>query len=235
MGEAVDTTATLGELVIRRPAAAALFERLGLDYCCGGRKTLAEACAQRGVDAGTVAVLLDSLERGPAGPRRHDVARASIGELCDHVVAAHHEPLRAELPRISELAGTVVRVHGRTRPELADVQRVFESLRGELEVHMRREEHNLFPACRALDGHGDAAPLRHGEVALLEDDHGATGEALSALRELCADYDPAQALCGTHAALLRALLELELELHQHVHEENNILFPRVRARLAAGA
>ena len=230
MGEAVDTSATLGDLVIRRPAAGALFERLGLDYCCGGRKTLAEACAQRGVDAATVAVLLESesLE-----PRTHDVAGASIGELCDHVVAAHHEPLRAELPRISERVATVVRVHGRTRPELADVQRVFESLRGELEVHMRREEHNLFPACRALDGQGDAAPLRHGEVALLEDDHGATGEALSALRELCADYDPAQALCGTHAALLRALRELELELHQHVHEENNILFPRVRERLAA--
>ena len=100
---------------------------------------------------------------------------------------------------------------------------------------MRREEHNLFPACRALDGRGDAAPLRDGEVGLLEDDHGATGEALSALRELCDDYEPAQALCGTHAALLRALHELELELHQHVHEENNILFPRVRDRLAAGA
>jgi regulator of cell morphogenesis and NO signaling len=235
-GIVTDTSVTLGELVRRRPATAALFERLGLDYCCGGRRTLEEACTQRGLDAVTVCALLDAFGQDPGSPSPpgHDVGRASIAELCDHIVAAHHEPLRAELARISERVATVVRVHGCTRPELADLQRVFETLRGELEVHMRREEHVLFPACRTLDGDGQAAPLDEGELALLEDDHGDTGEALSALRELCDDYDPAQALCGTHTALLRALHELELELHQHVHEENNILFPRVRERLAAG-
>ena len=233
--DAIDTSATLGDLVLRRPATAGLFERLGFDYCCGGRRTLAEACAQRGLDAGTVATLLDALAGEPVDARAHDVARASLAELCDHIVAAHHEPLRAELPRISERLATVVRVHGAGHAELGDVQRVFETLRGELEVHMRREEHILFPACRALEGRGDASLFGAGDVDPLEDDHESTGEALSALRELCDDYQPAQALCGTHGALLRALRELELELHQHIHEENNVLFPRVRERLAAGA
>lgn len=231
-----DPSATLGDIVVRKPAATTLFERLRLDYCCGGRRSLEEACGQRGLDAKTVAALLDSLDDEPAmpSPGAHDVGRSTIADLCDHIVARHHDPLRDELPRISERLATVVRVHGGTHPELSDVQRLFESMFGELEIHMHREEHTLFPLCRALDAGGDASGFDAGVVALLEDEHEDTGDALSALRELCNGYEPAQALCGTHRSLLHALRELELELHQHVHEENNVLFPRVRARIATG-
>ena len=182
-----DPAATLGDLVLERPAAAALFERLGLDYCCGGRRSLDEACSRRGLDTRTVMVLLDTLRDEPAAHDLpvHDVSHCSIAELCEHIVARHHEPLRADLPRIDELLGTLAHVHGRRHPELGDLQRLFATLRGKLEIHMRREEHTLFPACRALEERRDASGFDAGVIALLEDDHETTGDALSALRELC--------------------------------------------------
>jgi regulator of cell morphogenesis and NO signaling len=228
---AVDHAPTLGDVVVRRPAAAALFERLGLDYCCGGSQTLEEACARRGLDAATVQVLLDTLGEEEPAAERHDVAGASVADLCDHIVAAHHEPLRRDLPRIAELVATVVRVHGADHAELHDVERLFTGLRADLEQHMDLEESDLFPACRALAAGEAVHDARL--LALLADNHAETGDALIALRELCGGYREADAFCGTHRTLLRALLAFERDLHQHVHEENNVLFPRVRAGGAA--
>lgn len=232
-----DHAATLGDLVVHQPAAAALFERLGLDYCCGGRRTLEQACSQRGLDAQTVSVLLGGLRDEPATPslHHHDVARSSITELCDHIVAGHHEPLGTDLAHISDLLATVVRVHAKARPELLDLQRLFATTCTELEIHLRLEEHVLFPACRNLDERDDASAFDEGLLVLLEDNHETTGDALYALRELSGGYDTDRALCGTHRALLQSLRAFELDLHQHVHEENNVLFPRVRDRLAARA
>jgi regulator of cell morphogenesis and NO signaling len=229
---AADHTSTLGDIVLEQPRAAALFERLGLDYCCGGRVTLEEACRQRGLHAMTVATLLHALADEPGDLERnaHDIARASIPELCDHIVMRHHEMLRRELPRINDLLDTVVRVHATTHPDLRDLQRLFAGVRADLEAHMHTEEETLFPACRALEADG---AFDSGLLELLEHDHATTGDALCALRELAGGYDTDAALCGTHRSLLRALRAFELDMHQHVHEENNVLFPRVRARIAA--
>jgi regulator of cell morphogenesis and NO signaling len=230
----VEPSSSLAELVVAEPRAAVLFERLGLDYCCGGASTLADACAQHGLDAGTVAVLLDALQHESAASEpseAHQVSRATIAELCDHIVVSHHDPLRPALERITELLATVVRVHGRQHPALLDLERLFATVRAELQTHMRIEEETLFPACRALEAAGDGGAFDDGLLALLEDDHSATGDALCAMRELAGDFDDRQALCSTHRTLLTALRAFELDLHQHVHEENNILFPRVRARM----
>jgi regulator of cell morphogenesis and NO signaling len=225
---------SLGELVVERPSAAPLLERLQLDYCCGGARTIGEACAQRGLDARTVVALIESLDE-ESDPRLepHDLRRASIGELCDHIVTAHHSETRRALPRISELAATVVRVHGGTHPELSDMARIVAGLYGELEEHMALEEERLFPAYRAAAGDGEPPATDDDLLALLEDQHELTGEALSALRELCGGYDPSAALCSTHRVLLDALHQLELDTHQHIHEENNLLFPRVRELVGA--
>lgn len=229
---AIEPSTTLAELVVARPARARLFEQLRLDYCCGGARTLAEACAQRDLDPATVATLVAALDDEPGEHDDvHDVTRASVGELCDHIVSAHHERLRRDLPVIADLIATVVRVHGVQRPELRDLQRVFATMRTSLEAHMALEEEVLFPACHAAE-----ARVRAGvDEALLaehEADHDEVGESLVALRELCGGYGAKRALCGTHRVLLESLQELELDLHQHVHEENNILFPRVRAAAA---
>lgn len=228
----VDPATSLAELLVAVPARARLFERLQLDYCCGGDRTLAQACAQRDLDAHTVAKLIAALDDVPTGDGEpHDVARASIADLCDHIVGAHHEPLRRELPQISDLLATVVRVHGVQRPELHDLRRLFDGMRRELEEHLTVEEATLFPLCRAVEAQGAA----HVDEALLvahERDHAEVGRTLVALRELSGGYASKRALCGTHRALLEALHALELDLHQHVHEENNILFPRARALAA---
>jgi len=229
----VDHATPLGEIVRDHPAAAELFERLGLDYCCGGQRTLSDACSRHRLDPATVATLLNTLPRAGASEHPHephDVARASITDLCEHIVTRHHGPSHPAMDRITHLLATVVRVHGKDHPEFVDLQRLFSTTRSELEAHMRVEEATLFPACRALDA-GDAA-FDEGLLALLEDDHRTAGDALCAMRELTGGFDSRAALCSTHKRTLSELHAFELELHQHVHEENNILFPRVRAQLA---
>lgn len=233
----IDPSTSLGELVAERPARAQVFERLRLDYCCAGAQTLAAACAQRRLDPDTVAELLAALDGPPtdrlAPVEDSDWRRASIAELCEHIVSVHHAGLRTELPRIAELLATVVRVHGRGHPELRDLERLFATMRSDLERHLELEERVLFPACRSLEAH-QGGTLDDGVLALLEHEHSDTAQALAASRELADDYDAGRALCGTHRALLDALRRLELDLHQHVHEENNLLFPRARALAAPG-
>lgn len=224
-------TATLGELVVAQPAAAALFERLDLDYCCGGGRSLEEACSTRGLAASTVRAMLEGLRRDPeTSPcAALDLSGASIAELCEHIVVHHHGPLRVELQRISKLLGTVARVHGRARPELVELHHLFAATSTDLEDHLQREEQTLFPACIGLDDDPRTPALDDGALALLRDDHQKVGAALSAMRELAGGYGDDGALCGTHRELLRSLHAFELDLHQHVHEENNVLFPRVLA------
>lgn len=226
----VDPSASLGVLVAQRPSRAELFERLRLDYCCGGHQTLTQACERRGLDPSTVGRMLDALEASPLGHQhleQPDWHRVSIAALCDHIVAAHHDKLREDLPRIEELLATVVRVHGAQHPELHALQRLFATVHYELEPHLATEERVLFPACRAAEA--DRRPVAESLLAAHEEEHAATGDALIALRELANDYDTAAALCRTHRRLLEALAGFEFDLHQHVHEENNILFARVRA------
>lgn len=219
----VDPSSTLAELVLERPARTHVFERAGLDYCCGGDATLADACAERGLDAATLALVLDADSAGalPAGER--DWTCAPLADLCVHIVEAHHGRLRQELPRLEALCDKVVAAHGADRPELADVRDTLRALSEELQVHMVDEEQNLFPPLVAGLVPDDRA------LAQLEDEHAETGAALRRLRELTAGYDPAHARCTTHRALLDGLAELEADVHLHVHEENHVLFPRARA------
>ena len=223
-------TATLGRLVAERPRTAAVFERLGLDYCCGGQQTLEEACRSRDLDPGTVATLLAALESDAATGQQgaHDLSDASINELCDHIVDVHHKPLRDELPTISELMTKVVRAHGAEGPQVMELADLFGRTRTELEDHMLLEEKSLFPACRAVEddksGKGPDAEL----LAELNDTHQAAGAALKQMRELSHDYQPESAHCTTHRVLLHEMHEFELDLHRHIHGENNILFPKVR-------
>lgn len=228
----IDPSSSLGALVAEQPSRAEVFERLRLDYCCGGAQTLAQACAHAGLDVETVARMLaafDAPRPARAPVEDCDWRRASIGELCDHIVAAHHDWLRAELPRLDELVARVVRVHGTDHPELNDLQRLFVAMRRDLESHIDTEERVVFPACRAVAAGRAAVDER--ALASREREHIATGDALAALRELTQDYDPDAAFCRTYRKLLDSLGRLELDLHQHIHEENNLLFPRARAAM----
>jgi regulator of cell morphogenesis and NO signaling len=215
----VDLDRSLAELVLERPSAARVLARLKIDYCCGGRRSLAEGCRERGLDPATVAVFLEH-EREPFALEARDWVSAPLAELCTHIVEEHHARLRWDLPRLSELAERAAAVHGESLPTLQELRAEFEQLRAELEEHIAEEERELFPrlaAGGALD-QTQLEPLLH--------EHDTAGLRLRRLRELAGGYATEGALCNTHRGLLQGLHGLELDLHQHVHEENNILFPR---------
>ena len=225
----IDRGSSLGELVAERPARAGLFERLRLDYCCGGRQTLAEACAKRGIELDEVCAALHALDASAiesTSIESADWRAVAAAELCAHIVTVHHGGLREAFPRLERLLSTVVRVHGGSEPQVGDAQRRFSQIRGELEPHLASEESELFPACIAYEDNG--TPVDQRVLEEHESEHAILGDALAALRALCHDYDRQTARCNTHRALLDGLEAFERDLHRHVHEENNILLPRAR-------
>jgi regulator of cell morphogenesis and NO signaling len=230
----IDRAATVAELVVEHPGRARVFERFGIDYCCGGKVSLEHACAARGLDAAAVAGVLEELALdGDEG--EEDWSDAALGDLCDHIVKTHHAYLREELPRLGALVEKVVKAHADAHPELREVEDIFGAIAGELQGHMFVEEAVLFRACRDLEtqGSSDVESLA-GPVRAMEADHVLTGAGLERLRALTASYTPPPAACNSYIAMLDGLETLERDLHQHIHEENNILFPRALALEGAG-
>lgn len=225
----IDPAASLGALVAERPARAELFERLRLEYCCGGRRTLAEACAERGLDLAEVSAMLVAFDAESQAECVEDTdwREESAAALCAHIVSVHHDGLREAFPRLERRLSTVVRVHAAREPRLREIQRLFGQIRGDLEPHLASEENELFPACIVAEQTG--TPVAADIIAEHESEHVELGHALVALRVLCDGYDREAALCNTHRALLDELEAFERDLHRHVHEENNILLTRAQA------
>lgn len=221
----VSTATTVAELVVDRPSRARLFEELGPDYCCGGKRSLGEACEARGLDPETVVALLNA-DLGASTGATTDWSQAPLGDLCDHIVDTHHAFLRRELPRLATLWEKVERSHGAESPAAHDVRATFEQLRAELDRHTDEEERVVFPRLKSLNGDGADEALAL-ELAALEYEHESAGALLARLAELTDGYDTSLALCNTHRAAIDGLRELERDLHEHIHEENNILFARV--------
>lgn len=229
---------TIGALVAARPALARLFEKLGIDYCCGGKQTLAAACTRRGLDVATTIALLDSAGAAlAAGPREVDAAAMSLSQLANHIETTHHAYLKEELPRLVEMADRVATKHGGRDARLTDVAASVHELADEMISHMQKEETVLFPLVREIED-GARAGLRGpdlaGPIRQLESEHEAAGQVTVRLRELTDGFTPTTDACNTHRALLAGLAEFESDLHRHVHKENNVLFPRALALSAAG-
>jgi len=204
---------TLADVVTEEPGAARVLEGFGLDYCCGGRRTLADACGREGVDPNRVLDALGDLAPGP----EPDWAQMAPEELVDHLETTHHAYLHAELPRLHALVDKVTGVHGVRHAELVDVRAAFAALRDDLEPHLQKEERILFPLIREL-----ATPI---SVMLAE--HDRAGELLATLRRMTDGYQPPADGCASYRALYAGLAELEADIHLHVHKENNLLFPAV--------
>ncbi|MEE8312911.1 MAG: iron-sulfur cluster repair di-iron protein [Myxococcota bacterium] len=229
----VDLTTPVAQCVIERPSRARVFERLGIDYCCGGKEPLARACETKGLDPRMV---LEAIERedakSPAAEER-DWSRATLTELADHIENVHHSYLREELPRLASLIEEVVRAHGERHAELLECRDVFDSLRHELEAHLFKEERILFPMIRDLEASATLPDFHCGTlrnpIRVMEHEHDGAALALSRLRELTGDYAPPDDACNTYRAAFTGLAELEADLHRHIHKENNILFPRAVA------
>lgn len=227
---AIATDTHVATLVLEQPSRARVFERFGIDYCCGGKTPLRTACAERGLDLDTVIAALAGQSIG--GADDVDWTSVPVSELCAHIVDHHHAYLREELPLLRRLVDKVARAHGNTHPELADVQTTFEATADELEQHMVKEEQILFPACVALEeGTGGGFPFGSVEnpIGMMLHEHDDVAAGLTRLRTLTHAYDPPSDACNSYRAVLDRLETLETDTHRHIHEENNILFPRAVA------
>lgn len=226
----------IAALVSDRPATIAVFQRHGIDFCCGGKRSLASACQTAGLDSG---VLVAELEA--AMTTRDDTQwPATITGLVAHIQRTYHVPLREELPRLAQMLDKVVARHGETFSDmLPPLQRTFEGLRQELLLHMAKEDAGLFPALLALDNDDLTttvpAEWLKSPVDLLVSEHEDAGAALAEMRRLTDGYTPPPDACPTFRGLYFGLEQLEQDMHLHVHLENNVLFPKAAARAGARA
>lgn len=234
---------TVAEMAAGSLAAVRIFEKLGIDYCCGGRQPLEDVCLQKGLDYPAVQQELENaLKTREAGER--DWTAERLSDLISHIVTTHHEYLQSELPAISARLDKVTRVYtGRNLTAgIEGLQPVFEALKAELEQHLWKEENILFPAVaayeRAASSGSALPPVPFGSVnnpiRMMEHEHDGAGEALARIREITADFAVPEYACVTFRALMSSLHELETDLHMHIHLENNVLFPRAAALEASG-
>lgn len=223
---------TVGAIVRPNPARSRIFEKLGIDYCCGGKKPLSEACQAKGLDPATVVAMLSAFDDAPGGTVV-DGDKMTLSELCDHIEGVHHAYLREELPRLDFMTRKVAAVHGEHEPRLLEVRRVFETFQAEILSHTSEEDQVVFPAVRQLeaanDGRAKAVADFQAMFSKLESEHEQAGTALGRFHELTDHYTPPDWACNTFRALYNGLAQLEKHTHQHVHLENNVLFPKALA------
>lgn len=233
---ALNATRTVRELAVEIPNATRTFEKLGIDYCCGGSKTLSDACQHAHVPLEQV---VTELEQGSAftpgaSPAAQEVANGNLGQLIEHIIGKHHVYVKQELPRLEQLLRKVVAVHGAGHPELAKIQQIFQGVSQELSSHMMKEEHILFPYIAALEKAVSSGRPRprpafgtvSNPVRMMELEHDSAGAALKEISSLSSGYEAPEGACFSYRTLYAALKDFEADLHQHVHLENNILFPR---------
>jgi len=216
------------------PSSARVFQRLGVDFCCGGKKPLGVACEELGLSVADVTREIEDSAAAPATAMR-DWTSASLHDLTMHIVAVYHGALREELPRLDTMASRVARVHGPKAPGvLARIEAIVGELSADLTQHMRKEEMVLFPAICELERAGTARIPVSAPIQVMESEHDRAGELMAELRTLTGGYVAPEWACATTRALYQGLAGFEADMHVHVHLENNVLFPRALA-LASGA
>ncbi len=220
----IQNATPVGRIAAEHPLATRVFSRHGIDFCCGGGKPIQDVCQARGLDTEQI---LEEIRTELAGVDADQQRwnEADLNDLIDHILTAYHRPLEEELPRLEFMARKVLKVHGDREPEmLPELLSTLLALKTELEQHMMKEETILFPMIR--QGQGSMAL---GPISVMEAEHASAGGALERLRELTNGYQAPEDACNTWRALWHGLAALENDLHQHIHLENNILFPRALA------
>jgi regulator of cell morphogenesis and NO signaling len=233
-------SSTVGDIARRSPASIRVFQRHRIDFCCGGKKTVTAAATSAGVEP---ASLLRELRTAISSPKTGEAWLCALpdspSELSKAIVGRYHVALRGELPRLAAMADRVVEAHGKAMPQtLPPIAREVRALSEELRSHMREEEEILFPAIARLEAATAAQPASPADLETLlaarEHEHAVAGERLAVLRRLTQGFQPPEWACNTFRALYHGLAELERELHEHIHLENNVLFPRALAQAATG-
>ncbi|MEZ5975968.1 MAG: iron-sulfur cluster repair protein YtfE [Planctomycetota bacterium] len=217
--QAIQPTTTLAELAVTLPGASRVFHRHGLDFCCGGRVPLAQACEKKGLDPQAVLGELQDEQKREDTPAH--MAQAPLQQLIGYILERFHEGHRAELPRLLEMATKVERVHGEKPTCPTGLAKELERVVENMESHLQKEEQVLFPLILAGRGALTGMP-----ISVMEQEHQDHGQSLARLRALTHDYTPPAEACNTWQALYLGLAEFESELMEHIHLENNSVFPR---------
>lgn len=223
---------TLGEIATKDLRKAEIFKKYGLDFCCGGKKTVREACAEKGIDATRVEEELQKADKDPV-IRPLPYNEWSLDFLSDYIVNTHHSYVKKTLPELRAYGAKVARVHGSHHPELIPVSNLIEEINEELTDHMLKEETVLFPFIKQLVASKTTnVPLLAGfgtvqnPINMMEHEHEAVGKNLEKIRQLSNNYAIPQDACASYNLLYKMLEEFESDLFTHIHLENNILFPK---------
>lgn len=223
----------LKDVILENPAAAPILEKAGMDYCCGGKQTVGEACLKAGMPP---EVLLERLREAAndVSPEAKDWTTASMSELARHIVNKHHSYVREALPRISDHLAKVAQKHASNHPETERIQDLFDVLAGELMQHMQKEEMIVFPYVEQMSAAAESGTKLHtpffgtvqNPVAMMIKEHDSAGELIGQIKELSSSFTAPADACTTFTLVYRELEEFDRDLRLHIHLENNILFPR---------
>ena len=226
---------TVGELATEFPGATRLFEKLGIDYCCGGGSSLQAACSSAGLSLEEVSRSLEQQKELEEQPKAHkDWRQERLSELISHITTTHHVFVREELTRLNPLFDKVCSVHGLNHPELLTIFKSFRALSQELTLHLQKEEQVLFPYILRLElevlAHRTAPKSPFGTVKnpvrMMTLEHDQAGDLLAQIRKGSSNFTVPVDGCSSFRSLYQSLAGLEEDLHQHIHLENNLLFPR---------
>lgn len=223
---------TVADVVTENIKAAHIFKKHGIDFCCGGGISIARACEKAKIDP---AILLDELKNLDAAPdRAFDYNSWKLDFLADHIVNVHHQYVEESSPLLLQYSKRVNHVHGNHYTELAEIEELVTRVVQAMAAHQRKEELILFPFIKKLvkaQAEGTEVPSSHfgtveNPIHMMEEEHEEAGDILKRISELSQGFTPPQGACNTYRAFYAKLAEFEQDLHQHIHLENNILFPK---------
>ena len=224
---------TIGQIVAKDYRKAQVFKNMGIDFCCGGKKTIAEVCEKKGIDPEEVERRLEAI-KGENSNSETDFQNWDLGFLSDYIINTHHRYVRENTAFILELAQKVARVHGERHPELIQVAALFSQIGNDLTLHMVKEEKILFPFIKELaqvyNTGGMLPSADFGRISVpiqvMESEHEQVGGDFETIRAITSNYQLPVDACSSYTILFKKLEEYESDLHRHVHLESNILFPK---------
>jgi len=215
---------TVGEIVAEDYRASQVFRAKGLDFCCGGKKTLSSVCEAKNVELDEVLRELKVLQN--LETEQHNFNDWNLDFLADYIVQNHHNFVRKMLPELNFYAEKVARVHGDSHPELVEIFEKVKQLSYELIDHLEKEEEDLFPQIKELVQQHKVGSVKEALLDVLEDEHEKAGELMFEIETLSNNFTPPENACASYRVLFQNLEGFQKDLHKHVHLENNILFPK---------
>ncbi len=232
-GQSINDSTTVGSIVAEDFRKAEVFREFGIDFCCGGNKSIREACKEKGIETSEIIEDLQKLDIQDTKPE-HNYNSWDLDALIGHILTVHHTYVSEALPMLDEYAAKVAEVHGESHPEVLEIFKYYTAVANELRMHMHKEEEILFPYINQIaiaKRSGQQVPPSpfgtvRGPINMMETEHVSAGNALEAIKKLSNNHTPPEDACNTFRTLYGKLEEFETDLHRHIHLESNILFPK---------